>query len=297
MAKVQGKKRAAVAARRTTRKVSARARSAARAIKKKVAARKPARPAKPLKKIAKAAKPKVKTKLAKLVKLAKPLKRTAAPLPAKPVAVAPARPKLPVARHVPAVSKPAVESAKKTRTRRPRPRVHSNGAPVANWLPQGVDKPRPSSFIPAPPRAEAPSLIAAPPASSDRLIRPEDVTDFVTRTVPVRVDLEQTGGRLLISVNPEEVVLRVGEGIEWDFRYLGGADVTVDELIIEFEKPSPFSSMTFKSRKPGTARPHRQLSGAVQKSAIGKRIQYTLRAMSPFKTELGNRKLFLSVQV
>jgi hypothetical protein len=174
--------------------------------------------------------------------------------------------------------------------------VQSNGAPVAAWLPQGVDKPRPSSFIPAPPRAEAPSLIAAPPASSDRLIRPEDVTEFVTRTVPIRVDVEQSGGRVFISVNPEEVVLRPGEGIEWDFRYLGGADVTVDELVVEFDKPSPFSSMTFRSHKPGAARPHRQFSGAVQKSAIGKRIQYTIRAMTPFKTELASRKLFLNVQ-
>jgi hypothetical protein len=190
---------------------------------------------------------------------------------------------------------PVPQPPKKTRTRRPRPRIQSNGAPVAAWLPPGGEKPRPSSFIPAPPRAEAPSLIAAPPASSDRLIRPEDVTEFVTRTVPVRVDVEQSGGRTFISVNPEEIVLKPGEGIEWDFRYLGGADVTVDELQIEFDKPSPFSHQTFRSRKPGPARPHRQLSGAAQKSSAGKRLRYTIRAMTPFKTELAVVRPFLTI--
>lgn len=283
MAKVQGKKKAAAASRRVSGKVAARVKSAARTIKKKVAARKPPRPVRAVKKAA----PKA------VAKATKAVKRAVAAVPAKPVAAA----KAAVARVVPAaVARPVVD-AKKARARRARPRVHSNGAPVAAWLPQGVDKPRPSSFIPAPPRAEAPSLIAAPPASSDRLIRPEDVTEFVTRTVPVRVDVEQGGGRVFISVNPEEVSLRPGEGIEWDFRYLGGADVTVDELVIEFEKPSPFSTMAFKSRKPGTARPHRQLSGPVQKSSTGKRVGYTIRAMSPFKTELASSRLFLNTEL
>lgn len=283
MAKVQGKKKAAAAGRRVSVKVAGRVKAAARTIKKKAVARKPHAPVKAVKKAA----PKV------VAKASKAAKRAIAAVPSKPVAAA----KAALARVVPAAAAKPVIDAKKARARRPRPRVHSNGAPVAAWLPQGVDKPRPSSFIPAPPRAEAPSLIAAPPASSDRLIRPEDVTEFVTRTVPVRVDVEQGGGRVFISVNPEEVSLRPGEGIEWDFRYLGGADVTVDELVIEFEKPAPFSSMTFRSRKPGTARPHRQLSGPVQKAATGKRFQYTLRAMSPFKTELASRKLFLNTQL
>jgi len=283
MAKVQGKKKAATASRRVSGKVAARVKRAARSIKKKVAARKHPAPVKAVKKAA----PKAVAKAKKVVK------RAVAAIPKRPVAAT----KAAVARVLPAVVASPAVVAKKARTRRPRQRVHSNGAPVAAWLPQGVDKPRPSSFIPAPPRAEAPSLIAAPPASSDRLIRPEDVAEFVTRTVPVRVDVEQGGGRVFISVNPEEVGLRPGEGIEWDFRYLGGADVTVDELVIQFEKPAPFSSMTFKSRKPGTARPHRQLSGAVHKSATGKRVQYTIRAMSPFKTELASRKLFMNVQV
>jgi len=306
MAKVQGKKKAAPASRRATRKVAARVKSAARVIKKKVAARKVAASAKPSKKPSRpAARPAAKVvkaikavKALKPVKAAKVVKRAAAVLlskPSKPVAVLPPSAKAPLARHAAPAPKPAVE--KKTRARRPRPRMHSNGAPVAALLPQGVDKPRSSSFIPAPARAEAPSLIAAPPASSDRLIRPEDVTEFVTRTVPIRVDVEQGAGRVFISVNPEEVSLRTGEGIEWDFRYLGGADVSVAELIIEFDKPSPFSATTFKSRKPGAARPHRQLSGAVHKSAGAKRFPYTVRAINAFRTELAMRKLFLNVQV
>jgi hypothetical protein len=294
MAKVQGKKKAAAASRRVSRKVAARVKSAARTIKKKVAARKPPRPVRAVKKAA----PKVVAKATKVVaKATKSVKRVVAAIPAKPAAKLFGTAKAAVARVVTAVVARPVVDAKKARARRARPRVHSNGAPVAAWLPQGVDKPRPSSFIPAPPRAEAPSLIAAPPASSDRLIRPEDVTEFVTRTVPVRVDVEQGGGRVFISVNPEEVSLRPGEGIEWDFRYLGGADLAVDELVIEFEKPSPFSTMAFKSRKPGTARPHRQLSGPVQKSSTGKRVGYTIRAMSPFKTELASSKLFLNTEL
>jgi hypothetical protein len=290
MAKVQGKK-AAGAARRAGSKVAARVKQAARAAKKRVAPRKPAsRPAKPVKKAAKPAKPA--PKIAK--KVAKAVKKAAAALPSRPVAVAPAAAKAPVAPKTPAA--PRAADVKKARARRMRPRVHSNGTPVAAWLPPGGEKPRPSSFIPAPPRAEAPSLIAAPPASSDRLIRPEDVTEFVTRTVPVRVDVEQSGGRVFIAVNPEDITLRPGEGIEWDFRYFGGADVTVEELLVEFEKPSPFSHQSFRSRKPGAARPHRQLSGAAQKTAAGRRVRYEIKAMSPFKTELATAKPYVTIQ-
>ena len=286
MAKVQGKKASAATARRATRKVASRVKAAAGAARKKVAKR-AAAAAKPVKK---AVKPVAK----KIAAKAKPVKAVAKRPAAitKPVAVPPAKAAAPVAPKVPAAPKPV--DPKKTRMRRPRPRVTSNGAPVAAWLPQG-EKPRPSSFIPAPARAEAPSLIAAPPASSDRLIRPEDVTEFVTRTVPIRVDIEQTGGRVFIAVNPEDVTLRAGEGIEWDFRYFGGADVTVDEVIIEFEKPAPFANGSFRSRKPGTARPHRQLSGAAQKTAVGKRVGYTIRAMTAFKTELGLAKPFITI--
>jgi hypothetical protein len=164
----------------------------------------------------------------------------------------------------------------------------------ATWFTQG-EKPRPSSFIPAPPRAEAPSLVAAPPASSDRLVASHELTEFAVRTVPVRVDVEAGGGRIFLAANPDDAILKVGEGIEWDFRYLAGADVTVDELLIEFEKPSPFPQSTFKSRRPGTARPHRQLSGPVNKAAAGKRIQYTIRAINSFKTEMATARPWVTV--
>jgi hypothetical protein len=300
MAKVQVKKAAARSARRAT-KATARVKTAARTARKQVVAR-TARPVKAARKAVKTAakvvakaKPKAAKAAVKVAKTkpAKAVKAAAAALPKKLTAVPPPATRGPVAPRVPAAP---VADAKKTRTRRARPRVHSDGAPVANWLPQG-EKPRPSSFIPAPARAEAPSLIAAPPASSDRLIRPEDVTEFVTRTVPIRVDVEQGGGKVYIGVNPEDVVLRAGEGIEWDFRYIGGADVTVDELIVEFDKSSPFAQGTFKTRKPGAARPHRQLSGPVLKTSTPTRVQYVIRAMNPFKTEMATAKPFVTVAV
>ena len=180
------------------------------------------------------------------------------------------------------------------RKRRSRPRVTSSGPPTAAWFSQG-EKPRPSSFIPAPPRAEAPSLVAAPPASSDRLVGSHELTEFAVRTVPVRVDVEAGAGKLFLSILPLEVELRVGEGIEWDFRYIGGADVIIDEIGIEFEKPSPFSASVVKSRRPGAARPHRHLSGPVQKAAAGKRVQYTIRAMNAFKTEMAAARPWVRV--
>lgn len=201
-----------------------------------------------------------------------------------------------VAAVVPVAAKAAsavVAKVVEKRARRPRTRVTSSGTAVANWFSQ--EKARPSSFIPAPPRAEAPSLVAAPPASSDRLIRPEDVSHVAVRTVPVRVDIEQSGGRVYIGVNPMEVSVKAGEGIEWDFRYLGGADVTVDEIVIEFEKPSPFASALFRSRKPGGARPHRQLSGGAAAAAAGKRVSYTIRASTAYKVEVPATKPAVNV--
>src|SRR5205085_2213099 len=100
----------------------------------------------------------------------------------------------------PTPPRPVAPEADKKRARRSRPRVTSSGAPAANWLNKG-EKPRPSSFIPAPARAEAPSLIAAPPASSDRLISAGELTEFAVRTVPVRVDIEQGGGRSYVAIN------------------------------------------------------------------------------------------------
>jgi hypothetical protein len=116
------------------------------------------------------------------------------------------------------------------------------------------------------------------------------------RTVPVRIDVEQGAGRFLIIPNPHEVTVRVAEGIEWDFRYIGGADVTVEEIVIEFEKPSPFSAASFRTRKPGGARPHRQLSGGALPSAVGRRVQYTIRAMNGFKTEVASTRVVVNVE-
>ena len=182
------------------------------------------------------------------------------------------------------VAKVAAPADDKKR-RRSRPRVTSSGPATAAWFSQG-DRPRSSSFIPAPPRAEAPSLVAAPPASSDRLVGSHELTEFVVRTVPVRIDIESNGGRIYLTINPNDTTLKVGEGIEWDFRYLGGADVVIEEMIIEFAKPSPFPTTIFRSRRPGAARPHRQLSGPAQPTASGKTIQYTVRAFNAFKTEM-----------
>jgi len=185
----------------------------------------------------------------------------------------------------PAVARAAAPAADDKKRRRSRTRVTSNGPATAAWFSQG-DRPRSSSFIPAPPRAEAPSLVAAPPASSDRLVGAHELTEFAVRTTPVRIDIESSGGRIYLSINPNETNLRAGEGIEWDFRYLGGADVVIEELVIEFAKPSPFNTTVFRSRRPGAARPHRQLSGPAQASAAGKHLQYTVRAFNAFKTEM-----------
>lgn len=235
-----------------------------------------------LKVVAKVA-PKVVAKAA-----AKPAPK-AAPKAAAPKA-APAAPATPAA---PVAAPPRAAEAEKKRGRRARPRVHSSGAPAAAWL--STEKPRPASFIPAPARAEAPSAVAAPPASSDRLIRPDDVDHPAVRTVPVRIDVEQGAGRFYVIANPMEVSVRVSEGVEWDFRYIGGADVTVEEIVVEFEKPSPFTQTVFRTRKPGGARPHRQMSGGALPAAVGRRIQYTVRAINQYKTELANTKVWLNV--
>ena len=296
MAKAQ-KKKAAKGKKPAVKKV-------AKPVKKKAAPKKPAKkpapkpkakpkkkpaPAKKVAAVVKKAAKAVKKAVAKVVKVAKAQKVTppaATPKAApKAAAKAPAKPVTPPV----AAPRPAAPAPEKKRGRRARPRVHSNGAPVAAWL--STEKPRPASFIPAPPRAEAPSAIAAPPASSDRLIRPDDVGHPAVRTVPVRIDVEQGAGRFYVIPSPQEVTVRVSEGIEWDFRYIGGADVTIDEIIIEFERPSPFSHSSFKTRKPGGARPHRQLSGGALPSAAGKRVQYTVRAMNAFKTEVARTNL------
>jgi hypothetical protein len=257
-------------AKKPAAKVVAKAKKVAKAAPKKVVAKTKAAVAKVAKSAAAVVKPAPK---------AKAVSAPPAPAPAKPAAPAP--------------PKVVAREPEKKRGRRARPRVQSSGAPAAAWL--STEKPRPASFIPAPPRAEAPSAIAAPPASSDRLIRPEDVAQPAVRTVPVRIDVEQGAGRFYVIASPAEVSLRVGEGMEWDFRYLGGADVTVEEIVIEFEKPSPFSHTVFRTRKPGGARPHRQLSDGAVPAAAGRRVQYTVRAMTGFKTEVANAKLWMNV--
>ena len=250
---------------------------------KKPAPKKPAPKPAP-KPVAKKAAEKVKTavKVVKAVtgKVAEKIPVAKVATPAK--AAAPARTVPPVA----PVKPPKPPAEEKKRGRRARTRIHSDGVPVAAWL--SSEKPRPASFIPAPPRAEAPSAIAAPPASSDRLIRPEDISSLAVRTVPVRIDVEHGAGRFYVIASPAEVTVKVGEGIEWDFRYIGGADVSVDEIIVEFDKPSPFPQAVFRTRKPGSARPHRALSGGSLPNAAGKRIQYRVKAMTAFKTELAN---------
>ncbi|HEX7707981.1 MAG TPA: hypothetical protein VF701_16090 [Thermoanaerobaculia bacterium] len=244
------------------------------------AAAKPAKPQKPAKQVRPAA---ARPKAAPPVKANRPERATAK---AKAPAVQPARSPEPAA--VAQVAEP-----EKKRGRRSRTRIVSDGAPAAAWLTS--EKPRPASFIPAPPRAEAPAAIAAPPASSDRLIRPEDVEQSDVRTVPVRVDIEQGAGRFYVIPNPNDVTVRTGEGVEWDFRYFGGADVTVEEIVVEFEKPSPFQHAVFRTRKPGGARPHRQLSDRVVSTAAGAHVEYTLRALNAFKTEVAKAKAWLTV--
>lgn len=306
MAKAKQKKTAAKGKKPAVKKVAAKVKSAAKSLKKKVVPKKAAKPApkkpvakkpapKPVKKAAASVKKAAKAVTKAVAKVAKPVKaavsKAAVKTPAKatvkpvPKAVVPPKGKAPVATPPPPPAARPAAAEEKKRGRRARPRVQSSGAPAAAWL--STEKPRPASFIPAPPRAEAPSAIAAPPASSDRLLRPEDIAaQPAVRTVPVRIDVEQGPGRFYVIASPMEVTLRVGEGIEWDFRYIAGADVTVDEIIIEFERPSPFSQSTFKTRKPGGARPHRQMSGPALPASAGKRIQYTVRAMNAFKTEV-----------
>jgi len=269
------------AVKKIARKVVAKATPKKLKISKKGAA--PAKATKPTTKPAAAPAPVSKTsKVKAAVKVVKNIAKTAVAAAAGAAAVA----------VVKRVAPPAADEKK--RTRRSRPKLSGGGVATATWFSQG-ERPRPSSFIPAPPRAEAPSLVAAPPASSDRLVSHDELTEFAVRTVPVRVDVEASGGRIFLNILPMDVTLKPGEGIEWDFRYIAGADVVIDELLIEFERPSPFGSVSFRSRRPGSNRPHRQLSGAVNKNAVGKTLRYTVRAFNAFKTEMATAKPGVSV--
>jgi hypothetical protein len=213
----------------------------------------------------------------------------AKPAPAKLVVPnpAPAKAAAPVGGKVVPIGRPAA-APPKPKGRRSRLRIPTDSVPTAAWFPSPESKPRSSSFIPAPPRAESAFTTAAPPASSDRLVREEDLVGSQTsiRTYPVRVDIEFNAGRTGIHIVPESLTIRPGEGIEWDFRYLGGTDALAEEIIIEFHKPSPFPKSVFKSKNPGTARPHRQLSGAATNAAVGHEFTYTIRCINLVKAEL-----------
>jgi hypothetical protein len=272
-------------------------RSAAKAVRsvKKVAAKATKAAAKRVKAVPKGAKKAIKAapKVA-----AKPVKAVIA---AK-VAVPKVAPPKPAAR--PVTAAPAAPSAGKAapsvvaKPRRPKLRIRPDSGPLASWLPQpDAARPRPSSFIPAPPRAENPYSVAAPPATSDRIIRPDDLAglEHAIRTSPIRVDIEQSGGRTHIYASPESLTIRAGDGIEWDFRYLGGADVIVEEVQIEFDKPSPFGKTSFRSSRPGSARPHRQISGAASKESAGRSLEYTVRCFDLVKNEVAKSKLKVSI--
>ena len=253
---------------------------------------KPAKPVKPAKKASKAAVPSPKP--------AKPAKsqekKTPAPV-AQPRGKKTAPAETAAAPEAPRTARAADKKPSPAKApRRARARVSSSDGPVATWL-TPENRPRPSSFIPAPPRAESPSLVAAPPASSDRLIHPVHLEEPEPgiRLYPVRVDIEQGGGRIYVVTNPEQLSIHLGEGVEWDFRYLGGADAIVEEITIEFEKPGPFAKTAFKSQKPGSARPHRQLSGPVVPAAAGKHFQYTIRCIDIFKRVIGTGRPYLVV--
>lgn len=196
----------------------------------------------------------------------------------------------------PALAKAEKKPAAAKGTRRSRARVTSSEGPIATWL-TPENRPRPSSFIPAPPRAESPSLVAAPPASSDRLIHPAHLEEPEPgiRLYPVRVDIEQSAGRIYVVTNPDQLSIHVGEGVEWDFRYLGGADASVEEVVIEMEKPGPFAKTTLKSHKPGSARPHRQISGPAIQSSSGRSFEYTIRCLDVVKRVLATGRPTLVV--
>ncbi|MBI2215653.1 MAG: hypothetical protein HYU52_18550 [Acidobacteria bacterium] len=162
-------------------------------------------------------------------------------------------------------------------------------APLATWISQ--EGSRPSSFLPAPPRAKSAFTVAAAPASSDRLIRDEDLAPpKPIKIVPVLVHVEQDAGRIQIHCHPPMVTLTPGAAVEWDFRYFGGVDVLVDHVVVEIGKPSPFGKAHYKSTKPGSARPHRQLSDLVSAKSLGTTVAYTIHAVNAYKTELAVAK-------
>jgi hypothetical protein len=243
------------------------------AVTPKIAAKKPvpaAKPAAPVAKVQKAP--------AKAVKAA-PVAAKAAPAP---VAKAPAAPK------------PVSPKVAKARRARRGPRVTPTSAPLATWISQ--EGSRPSSFLPAPPRAKSAFTVAAAPASSDRLIRDEDLAPpKPIKTVPVLVHVEQNAGRIYVHCYPQTVTLTPGAAVEWDFRYFGGVDVLVDHVVVEIGKPSPFGKPQYKSTKPGSARPHRQMSDLVSPKSLGTTVEYTIHAVNAYRTELASGKATMEI--
>jgi len=190
----------------------------------------------------------------------------------------------------------AVRLKKKVSKRgRRRQRVTPTSTPLANWIPK--DGLRPSSFLPAPPRAHSAFTVAAAPASSDRLVRAEDLAPPAPiRTIPVLVFVTQEGGRIQIRTNPITVEVAPGDAVEWDFRYSGGSDVLVTQVAIEISRPSPFGKTSYKSAKPGSARPHRHVSDLVKDKALGTTTEYTIHCTNAFKTELATGQASIVVQ-
>lgn len=154
------------------------------------------------------------------------------------------------------------------------------------------------SFLPAPPRAEAPSTVAAPPASSDRIIRSDEALNLpAIRVAPVRVEIEQSMGRTHIFLHPPEITLRQGDGIEWDFRYLGGTDTFIERIKISFEGANLFSSQRFDTKNPGAARPHRLLTGRLAEGASTGTYTYALEAVDLWGNSVANARATLHVIV
>jgi hypothetical protein len=299
--------------------------------KKAVPAKKPVKPAKAApkaakpapKKLAKAAKPAKKAPAA--TKKAAPVAKKATPAPKSvkaPAAKKPLKKAVPASKPAPPVAKvqkapvkavqaavkaapaPAAKAsaaprqaapkAPKARRARRGPRVTPTSAPLATWISQ--EGSRPSSFLPAPPRAKSAFTVAAAPASSDRLIREEDLAPpKPIKTVPVLVHVEQNAGRIYVHCYPQLVTLTPGAAVEWDFRYFGGVDVLVDHVVVEIGKPSPFGKPQYKSTKPGSARPHRQMSDLVSAKSVGTTVEYTIHAVNAYRTELASGKATMEI--
>ncbi|MFA6956417.1 MAG: hypothetical protein WC538_11150 [Thermoanaerobaculia bacterium] len=266
---------------------------ASAAPKKAVPVRKKVAPAP--KKVAASAPKKVLKKLAPVSKPAPPVAK-AQKATAKPVkAVQPAVKTAP-APAVKAAAAPRLASPKAPKVRRTRrgPRVTPTSAPLATWISQ--EGSRPSSFLPAPPRAKSAFTVAAAPASSDRLIREEDLAPpKPIKTVPILVHVEQNAGRIYVHCYPQTVTLTPGAAVEWDFRYFGGVDVMVDHVVVEIGKPSPFGKPQYKSTKPGSARPHRQMSDLVSAKSVGTTVDYTIHAVNANRTELASGKATMEI--